>query len=104
MKSILLLLALILLAPLDPVWAEGFVLQEPLDYQVFQRADRDSGEVRVLGSFAPSDAADAVIETRLTVKDKADEWRKLPLHFEGATFTGSVPAPAGGWFRFEVRA
>lgn len=69
----------------------------PLDYQVFQRRSRDSGVIRVAGKVGvPCD--------RVEFRRGDDDWQAVPLESSGGAFFASFPAPAGGWYRCEVRA
>lgn len=79
-------------------------LLAPLDYQVCQRQTHDGGKIVV----------DAVLDTTargvLTNLDKLearltgfDEWQALPFDNRVRRFRAELPAPAGGWYRLEVR-
>ena len=59
----------------------------PVDYQVFQRLTRTQGEIHVVVS---SPEAYDTIEARIG----PEAWRPV---------TSSLVAPAGGWYRVEVR-
>lgn len=77
-------------------------LSSPSDFQVVQRTTKDSGTLTITGSVTPVPAA---LEARLLrPEDQDSAWQALTATFTGNTFTASVPAPAGGWFRLEVRA
>jgi serine/threonine protein kinase len=82
----------------------NLALQSPLDYEVFQRASRAQGVVRVRGKVKPD--CDQV-EARLSGKSAAgplpEQWHPLKLGNDRA-FEGELPAPAGGWYKLEVRA
>jgi hypothetical protein len=86
-------------------------LDAPLDYQVVQRQARDDGKLIVAGTVALSDrdaAPPDKLEARLTGKsagsDLPGQWQPLPFDERVAHFRGELTAPAGGWFRLEVRA
>ena len=85
--------------------AAAVTLEAPLDYQVIQRSSRTEGEMQVRGSVAGADVAPADVETRLIVAGRSDAaWSRLDARFDGVAFTGRRKAPAGGWYRLEVRA
>ncbi|WP_395738076.1 sialate O-acetylesterase [Prosthecobacter sp.] len=71
-------------------------LTAPLEHQVIQRSSKDKGSVRIAGS---ADAS--VVEARI---GSSGDWKRLDAKFEAGHFTASLDAPAGGWFRLEVRA
>jgi len=75
-------------------------LSLPLDYQVHQRATRKEGTIIIAGSLA------GVIEYPVTLEAKlTGAWQKLATLNSGATgFRAEMSAPAGGWYRLEVRA
>jgi hypothetical protein len=86
-------------------------LVSPLDYQVVQRATRTEGKLIITGSVMPTPKEGPLpdaLEARLTGKSSADnlpgKWQKLPFDARVAGFRGELIAPAGGWYRLEVRA
>ncbi len=92
-------------AGVRPAPASELALYGPLDYQVFQRKTRTQGEVRVRGRVhADFDR----VEWRLTgnpLEGAAPfEWQALPASGEPRAFDAVLPAPAGGWYKLEVRA
>jgi Carbohydrate esterase, sialic acid-specific acetylesterase len=87
-------------------------LDSPLDYQIFQRATREQGELIISGTILP-EMKDALpldtLQARLTGKSFTgdvllDKWQKLPFDPRAAAFRGELAVPAGGWYRLEVRA
>jgi hypothetical protein len=80
-------------------------VQSPLDYQVFQRYSRDRGQITLRGSVRPQ--CDAV-EARLTGTSLEGKlpgtWQKVPFDKSNQTFHSTLPTPAGGWYRLELRA
>jgi hypothetical protein len=87
-------------------------LTSPLDYQIFQRATREQGELTIAGSILP-ESKDTLpldtLEARLTEKSFTGDalpgkWQKLPFDPRVASFRGELATPAGGWYRLEVRA
>jgi hypothetical protein len=82
----------------------NLALQSPLDYQVFQRASRARGVVRVRGKAKPDcDKVEARLSGQSAEGPLPDKWQALKLG-EGRAFEGDLPAPAGGWYRLEVKA
>jgi hypothetical protein len=87
-------------------------LESPVDYQIFQRATREQGNLIVAGTFLP-ETRDALpldaLEARLTGKSFTgdalpDKWQRLPFDPRVGAFRGVLAAPAGGWYALEVRA
>jgi eukaryotic-like serine/threonine-protein kinase len=80
-------------------------LQSPLDYQVFQRYSRYRGQIALRGKVKP--ACDKV-EVRLTGTSLEGalpgKWQAVPIDKANRTFDTTVPTPAGGWYKAEVRA
>jgi hypothetical protein len=71
-------------------------LTSPLDYQVIQRNRQDGATIAIAGTSAAS-----AIEARLGT---TGPWQSLKATFDHAQFQGTLKAPAGGWYRLEVRA
>jgi hypothetical protein len=78
-------------------------LSSPQDYQVFQRASKDKGVIAIRGEFVGSVAKTTTIQARLVTDGKAGKWRKLRVLFAGGKFSATLDAPAGGWYRLELR-
>lgn len=76
----------------------------PRDYQVFQRTSRTEGRVRVDGRI---DGAFTDVQIRFigagTDYDQPRAWRSIAFNGPTHTFAADVSAPAGGWYRLEVR-
>src|SRR5580692_4702471 len=87
-------------------------LTSPLDYQVTQRSTMTGGQLVVAGSIVVESKTNVLpdkLEVRVTRKsatggDLSDAWQPLPCDDRVAGFRGVVNAPAGGWYRVEVRA
>lgn len=79
-------------------------LNLPLDFQVHQRVNRAGGMIVVAGSLAKVVALPGTFEARLVNSGSGGDWQKLTAIESGATdFRGRLNAPAGGWYRLEVR-
>ncbi|MSU26373.1 MAG: hypothetical protein EXS27_00455, partial [Pedosphaera sp.] len=83
--------------------AFALTLTAPLDYQVTQRTTRTGGKLLVAGQLAPNTHA-ASIEARLTGPGANGAWQPLAFKAGADAFRAELEAPAGGWFRLEVRA
>jgi serine/threonine protein kinase len=81
------------------------ILESPLDYQVCQRRTKTQGPMAFRGRIRP--AYDR-LEVRLTGPaldgSLPDHWQELPVRETAKTFEATLTAPAGGWYRVEVRA
>lgn len=104
----LLVLLLALLLPLpNGCSAESNIvpslgLKLPLDYQVYQRATRAAGTIIVAGNVSPE--ITGAVEARLVGAADAEAWQKLTTLTAGQTeFHAALNAPAGGWYRLDVR-
>lgn len=91
--------ALLALSPLGLLGAAEIKLNAPLDYQVTQRSNRTEGRIAVAGT--QKDAAGSRLEIRLADQQGKGEWQKVDG--ENESFTTSLPAVAGGWYRLEAR-
>jgi sialate O-acetylesterase len=80
-------------------------LRSPVDYQVFQRETRDSGFVLIEGTVSPQEKGGPVPESlqiRLLTATNGT-WEPLPYESRVPSFKATVKAPAGGWYKVEVR-
>ena len=88
----------------EPAGSSTLKLSAPLDYQVHQRATRAEGTIIVAGDLVPAWPDAATLEVRLSGGGPAEAWRKLATLGPGQTsFCSDLKAPAGGWYRLEVR-
>ena len=83
--------------------ASALTLTAPLDYQVTQRTTRAGGKLLISGQLAP-DERPTSIEARLTGASANGAWQPLAFKAGADAFRAELDAPAGGWFRLEVRA
>lgn len=88
--------------------AAELTLQAPLDFQVIQRTTPGKGTVRFTGSLTGETPSGPVaIEARLVEADieprQEMPWQRAAGSVSGQKVTGSLEAPAGGWWRLEVR-
>jgi hypothetical protein len=97
------LLALLLLAA-GTLHAVDLTLTSPLDYQVTQRSSPGKGLLRFLGELSEDvSATDASIEAKLVGEKQATGWLRAGGSISGLKLSGTVEAPAGGWWKLEVR-
>lgn len=82
--------------------ASALTLTAPLDYQVTQRTTRTAGKFLVTGQFAADERATS-LEARLTGPGASDLWQPIDFKAGADAFRAELDAPAGGWFRLEVR-
>ena len=79
-------------------------LSAPLDYQVFQRDTRQKGRVLVAGGVPTALAQEATVEVQLVGGSADASWRQLAAITAGqSTFRAELEAPAGGWYRLNLR-
>ncbi len=80
-------------------------LTSPVEFQVFQRANRSDGIVRIAGTLVRAGESPVALEARLSGGDAANGWRTLSVDApQSAGFDAKLVVPAGGWYRLEVRA
>jgi hypothetical protein len=86
------------------------VLTSPREYQVFQRRSIRECYVTVAGSLSfVNNAVPARVELsgRLTGQGAhgglSGKWQALPFDSRVSSFRCSLPTPAGGWYRLDVR-
>lgn len=102
-RSFTLLGAAIFLAFAAALQATELTLTAPLDYQVVQRSSPGKGLLRIVGELSEEvPAADAGIEVRLVGDAKQTAWQHINS-VKGRKVIGVFEAPAGGWWKLEVR-
>src|SRR4051812_46067814 len=85
------------------------VLLSPLDRQVFQRDSKSDGKIIIetvletaaRGALTNLDRLEARILTAVTNGNTA--WQALPFDNRVRHFRSDLRAPAGGWYRVQVR-
>lgn len=80
------------------------ILSAPLDYQVYQRSTLTEGKITVAGALdIPKDAAPVqMIQARLMGEGADGKWQPVAFDPHVSAFRAALPAPAGGWYRFEI--
>ncbi|OWK36431.1 protein kinase domain-containing protein [Fimbriiglobus ruber] len=88
-----------------PLLATALTLDAPMDYQVFQRKTKFEGAMTLNGRVR-SDYDRLEVRTIGKSLQGAvpDQWREVPLPETTRSFETTVPTPAGGWYKVEVRA
>ena len=96
--------AMLTLAASGGAAAETLVLSNPHDYQVLQRRTSAEGAVHIQGktSFIAKKWQYRLLGQPLA--EKMDEaWHDFPTPLKDGDFDFTIQAPAGGWYRLEVR-
>ena len=76
-----------------------------MDYQVFQRKTKFQGAMTIRGRVrADYDKLEVRTVGKSLQGPLPDQWREIPKPAKGREFEASVPTPAGGWYKVEVRA
>ncbi len=83
---------------------QKLTLGSPLDFQVIQRSSKSEGTIPVRGRCTHLAKSTARVEARIFVEEKPTEWRQIAHAKTNEPWEGSLQAPAGGWYRLEVRA
>jgi pimeloyl-ACP methyl ester carboxylesterase len=79
-------------------------LDSPLDYQVVQRNDSNVGVLHLRGKLGDTARQAKLLEYRLSAEGHSGDWRKLDGSIQDGVFAATTTAPAGGWYRLDVRA
>ena len=82
--------------------SQVITISSPTSYQVFQRDDAGAASVRICGT-APTSARS--VQARIVRLDDCAEivgWQ--PLNVIDREYSGTLTAPAGGWYKVEVKA
>jgi len=95
------LFALCNLTP-HPIRAADLTLATPLDYQVIQRSKAASGTVTLAGTVLGLPSGELSWAARIGA-DHAWQPLQVERDREGGRWTARLGAPAGGWWRVEVR-
>lgn len=94
----------LLLAPFAVLHAANLTLTDPVDYQIVQRASPAKGLIRIIGELDEDiPAADATIEARVVAEKQETGWTRVGGSISKRKLAGVFEAPAGGWWRLEVR-
>lgn len=102
MKSTLLfLVGLMLSLPVSA--AEELALTSPRNFQVVQRTTPKMGTLPISGQLATDVPGGAAVETRLIGGKTDAAWQRLQADISGRAVSAQLSAPAGGWWRLEVR-
>jgi hypothetical protein len=87
--------------------AAAIWISSPSDYQVFQRSSPKIGAIRLRGNVlgAPGDLAARVVRpaSATAAEQVVVDWQPLAVDSASATFDTDLAAPAGGWYRVEMR-
>lgn len=102
-KYLILLVSMLLIDSAE-LRGAGLSIIEPLDYQVFQRRSQAKGDVRIRGMMDEALSDSALFEVRVITDGVIGDWVKLKVSRQGKQFSSSLELPAGGWYRFELRA
>ncbi|MDZ4288554.1 MAG: sialate O-acetylesterase, partial [Prosthecobacter sp.] len=86
--------------------AVKLTLTAPLDYQVYQRSTPKEGKIMIAGNVeTPPDATPPqVILARITGEGADGKWQPVVFDPLVPAFRTELSAPAGGWYRFEIKA
>jgi len=80
----------------------AFQIIAPRDYQVVQRQTRLNGTIVLRGVMKDPRS----VEFRLlgsALEGKLPDWQEIEVEGDAGAYEARLPAPAGGWYRLEVR-
>lgn len=105
LKLLVLMLCLLVQSPLTllTLRAASLSLSSPCDYQVVQRSSRTRGTISIVARLEEAGFSQAPVEARLVLPSGPGKWRRVGRLADDGTVSGSLSAPAGGWYRLEVR-
>ncbi len=83
--------------------AADLELFSPTEYQVVQRTTRERGSIPISGRVRKAAGQDVEIEARIIANDQESKWQKTSPTFDGDDFKTALDAPAGGWYRLDLR-
>lgn len=83
--------------------AADLELFSPTEYQVVQRTTRERGSIPISGRVRKAAGQDVEIEARIIANDQESKWQKTSPTFDGDNFKTALDAPAGGWYRLDLR-
>ena len=95
-------LLLLILVP-SAAMAEQISLVSPLDWQVFQRANRLHGKVLVQGRAPGSEKVEVRFTGQSIAGNLPGKWGKVKTNHDGS-FRTKIDVASGGWYSCEVRA
>lgn len=75
----------------------------PLDFQVTQRETEAGGRLRISGLLSENAPPNAYLEARLCRSGEQTDWQRIDAIVDGREVTGLMNAPAGGWYKLELR-
>ena len=84
--------------------APAIILTSPVNYQVFQRADRAKGTATIAGRLPFDGKARFRWRGKSITGAVSEEWIELPVNADTHAFSLKVTVSAGGWYRLEVQA
>lgn len=84
--------------------ADTITVSSPVDWQVVQRYSKEKGKIHVAGKLETQRKEIASVEAKLSGKNLKGEWQKILFAGKAESFRGVLEAPAGGWYRLELRA
>jgi serine/threonine protein kinase len=89
-----------------PAVEADLTLASPLEYQVFQRYARQRGQIVLRGKVRPQcDRLVARVTGRSLEGALPETWKNISFDNKAnRTFDTTLPEPAGGWYKLEVRA
>ena len=77
-------------------------ISSPLDFQVIQRQHPARATIPISGTDA-AEFQHAVLEARIVGEGASATWQKLNPTYDNASFHAALEAPAGGWYRLEIK-
>jgi hypothetical protein len=85
--------------------ANDLSLQQPSNHQVIQRSSREQGSVTIVGKLSERlPSGDLLIQARFLGDQQKDAaWLRVDGTVIGRELKGTLLAPAGGWWRMELR-
>lgn len=84
--------------------AQSLTLSSPSDYQVVQRSSPGKGLLRFTANLSEDLGGEGIsFEARFTKDGQDSGWLRAGGSLKNRQLTGQVEAPAGGWWRMDLR-
>jgi serine/threonine protein kinase len=88
-----------------PAVETDLAIASPVEYQVFQRYSRNRGQIALQGKVRQACDKVEVRVSGTSLEGKLpDRWQNVAFDRGNRSFDTTLPTPAGGWYKLELRA
>ena len=82
----------------------AFVVDSPVDWQVFQRKTRLAGAIRVSGVTQPNSKVQVRLAGKSLTGLVSGVWQAVPVDSMAHTYFAELATPAGGWYTLDIQS